>query len=97
MELSPQRRISRSVGCPLEKPVLMSVVAISAAGILMGLRYKAPALVAATALLLVGSIVWNALGLPGVSVAGFLVLAFTLGCAYLVGLALAVRFGWHRN
>lgn len=75
----------------------MSVVAISAAGILIGLRYKAPALVAATALLLAGSIAWNVLGLPGASVTNFLILAFVLSCAYLVGLSLAVRFGRHRS
>lgn len=70
----------------------MSVIAVSAAGVLMGLRFKAPALIAATALLLVGCLAWNGLGLPGVTLANFLILAFVLTCAYLVGLALSVRF-----
>ena len=34
----------------LEMSVLMSAMAVSAAGVLMGLRFKAPALIAATAL-----------------------------------------------
>lgn len=71
----------------------MSVIAVSAAGVLMGLRFKAPALIAATALLLVGSFVWNGLGFPGhVTVASFLILAVALAAAYLVGLSLSVRF-----
>ncbi|AZO09418.1 MULTISPECIES: hypothetical protein [unclassified Mesorhizobium] len=74
----------------------MSVVAVSAAGVLMGLRFKAPALIAATALLVIGSFAWNGLGLPGyVTVTRFLVLAFALACAYIVGLSLAAR--WRRN
>ncbi|MDX8434630.1 MULTISPECIES: hypothetical protein [Mesorhizobium] len=80
----------------LEMSVLMSVVAVSAAGVLMGLRFKAPALIAATALLMIGSLAWNGLGLPGyVTVARFLVLAFALACAYIVGLSLSVR--WKRS
>ena len=69
----------------------MSVIAVSAAGMLMGLRFKAPALIAATALLLVGSFAWNGLGFPRVTVGGFLILAIALACAYLVGLSLSVR------
>lgn len=77
-------------------PVLMSVMAVAAAGVLLGLRYKAPALIAATALLVIGSFAWNGLGLPGpVTVANFLILAFALACAYLVGLSLSVA--WKRN
>ncbi|WP_135920233.1 hypothetical protein [Mesorhizobium sp. M3A.F.Ca.ET.201.01.1.1] len=76
--------------------MLMSVVAVSAAGVLMGLRFKAPALIAATALLVIGSFAWNGLGLPGyVTVTRFLVLAFALASAYIVGLSLAAR--WRRN
>lgn len=76
--------------------VLMSVVAVSAAGVLIGLRFKAPALIAATVLLMIGSFAWNGLGLPGyVTVTRFLVLAFALACAYVVGLSLSVR--WRRN
>lgn len=72
--------------------VLMSVIAVSAAGVLMGLRFKAPALIAATGLLLAGSLAWNGLGFPGVTVANFLILAFALACAYLVGLSLSIRY-----
>lgn len=75
----------------------MSVVTISAAGVLMGLRYKVPALVAATLLLLVGSLVWNLAGLPRVSLISFLILAFALACAYLAGLLLSLRFGRKQN
>ena len=81
---------------PPEMSVLMSIIAVSAAGVLMGLRFKAPALMAATALLMIGSLAWNSLGLPGyVTVAKFLILAFVLACAYIVGLSLSVR--WKRN
>ena len=76
--------------------VLMSIIAVSAAGVLMGLRFKAPALIAATALLLVGSFAWNGLGLPGyVTLTKFLILAFVLACAYIIGLSLSVH--WRRN
>lgn len=75
----------------------MSVVTISAAGVLMGLRYKVPALIAATALLLAGSLVWNFTGLPRVSLTSFLILAFALAGAYLVGLLLSLRFGRKQN
>ena len=77
---------------PLEMSVLMSILAVSAAGVLMGLRFKAPALIAATALLLIGSFAWNGLGLPGyVTVTKFLLLAFVLACAYVIGLSLSVH------
>ncbi|QKD18932.1 hypothetical protein HGP13_30055 [Mesorhizobium sp. NZP2077] len=74
----------------------MTIIAVSAAGVLIGLRFKAPALIAATALLVVGSFAWNGIGLPGhVTVVKFLILAFILACAYIVGLSLSVR--WKRN
>jgi len=90
----------RSIGTPgvaqLETSVLMAIVAVFASGILIGLRFKAPALIALTALLLIGSFAWNDLGLPGyVTVAKFIILAFALACAYVIGLALAVH--WKRN
>jgi hypothetical protein len=88
----PQQRVVCPAGYPLEMSVLMSVIAVSAAGVLMGLRFKAPALIAATALLLVGSFVWNGMGFPDVTVTNFLILAFVLACAYLIGLSLSVRF-----
>ncbi|WP_210266331.1 hypothetical protein [Mesorhizobium sp. NZP2077] len=76
--------------------MLMTIIAVSAAGVLIGLRFKAPALIAATALLVVGSFAWNGIGLPGhVTVVKFLILAFILACAYIVGLSLSVR--WKRN
>lgn len=76
----------------LEMSVLMSVVAVSAAGVLMGLRFKAPALIAGTAVLLIGSLVWNGLGLPGyVTITRFLILAFAMACAYIVGLSISVH------
>lgn len=72
--------------------MLISVVAVSAVGVMLGVRFKAPALIAATGLLLIGSFVWNSLGLPGyVTVAKFLILAFALACAYIVGLFLSVH------
>jgi hypothetical protein len=77
----------------LEMSVLMSVIAISAAGVLMGLRFKAPALIAATALLVMGSFAWNGLGLPGhVTVTKFLIMAFALAGAYIIGLSLSVQW-----
>ncbi|TIN30638.1 MAG: hypothetical protein E5Y31_06410 [Mesorhizobium sp.] len=76
--------------------MLMSVVAVLAAGVLMGLRFKAPALIAATALLAIGSFAWNGLEMPGhVTVTKFLILAFVLACAYIIGLSLSVR--WKRT
>lgn len=76
--------------------MLMSVIAVSAAGVLMGLRFKAPALIAATALLVIGSFAWNGLGLPGhVTVTKFLILAFVLACAYMIGLSLSAH--WKRE
>jgi hypothetical protein len=81
---------------PLEMSVIMGVVVVSAAGVLMGLRLKAPALIAATALLMIGSFAWNGLGLPGyMTIAKFLVLAFALACAYIVGLSISVH--WKRT
>ena len=77
---------------PLEMSVLMSIIAVSAAGVLMGLRFKVPALIAATAVLLAGSFAWNGLGLPGhVTATKLLILVFVLACAYVIGLSLSVR------
>lgn len=72
--------------------MLLSVIAVAAAGVLVGLRFKAPALIAATAVLLVGSLVWNGLGFPGhVTISRFLILAFALACAYVVGVSAAAH------
>jgi len=61
----------------------------------MGLWFKAPALIAATALLAIGSLAWNGLGFPGhVTIARFLILAFTLAGAYVAGLLLSTH--WRR-
>jgi hypothetical protein len=85
-------RVSPSCSDLLEVLVLLSVIAVAAAGVLMGLRFKAPALIAATAVLLIGSLVWNGLGFPGhVTISRFLVLAVALACAYVVGLLLSTR------
>jgi hypothetical protein len=76
----------------LEVLVLLSVIAVAAAGVLVGLRFKAPALIATTAVLLAGSLVWNGLGFPGhVTISRFLILVFALACAYVVGLLLSTR------
>lgn len=78
--------------------MLTSVIAAAAVGLLMGLKFKVPILIVATTLLLIGSLAWNQLGLPGdVTVARFLILAFALACAYLVGLSLSAGFRRSRN
>jgi len=80
----------------LEMAVLVSVFALVAAGVFLGLRYKAPTLIAATALLVLGSVAWNGLGLPGpLTISSVLILVLVLQCAYLVGMALAVA--WRRK
>ena len=74
-----------------ETPVIMSVIAVAAGGVFLGLRFKAPILIAATAFLLGGSVAWNRLGFPGqVTVGNLLILAFALACAYLIGVSLSV-------
>ncbi|TPK10181.1 hypothetical protein [Mesorhizobium sp. B2-5-7] len=76
--------------------MLTSILAVSVAGILLGLRFKAAALLAATALLVIGAVTWNSMGLPGyVTVGKSLILVFVLACAYLAGLYLA--HCWTRN
>lgn len=76
--------------------MVVSVFALAVAGVLLGLRYKAPTLIAATALLALGSVAWNGLGLPGpLTVPSVLLLVLVLQCAYLLGMSLAVA--WRRN
>ncbi|TIW28116.1 MAG: hypothetical protein E5V81_03755 [Mesorhizobium sp.] len=71
--------------------VLTSILAVSVAGILLGFRFRVAALLAATALLVIGIVAWNSLGSPGyVTVGKSLVLIFFLAGAYLVGLSLLV-------
>jgi len=75
----------------LETSVLTSILAVSVAGILIGVRFKAAALLAATAVLIVGILAWNSLGLPGhVTVGKSLILMFFSACGYLVGLSLSL-------
>ncbi|MFE0018022.1 hypothetical protein ACFWXH_24485 [Mesorhizobium sp. NPDC059054] len=82
---------SKPTGFALEISVFTSIIAVSVAGILLGLRFKAAALLAATALLLVGIVIWNSLGLPGpVTVGKSLILMFFSACGYLVGLSLSL-------
>jgi hypothetical protein len=74
-----------------ETPVIMSVIAVAVGGVFLGLRFKALILIAATAFLIVGSVAWNRLGLPGqVSMADCVILAFALAFAYLIGISLSV-------
>lgn len=71
--------------------MLTSILGVSVAGILLGLQFKAPALLAATAVLLIGIVAWNSLGMPGhASVGRSLILIFVLACAYIVGVSLSV-------
>ena len=70
--------------------MLTSILAVSVAGVLLGLRFKAPALLAVTALLSVGILAWNGLGLSNhVTVSELFILVFALACAYLVGLSVS--------
>ncbi len=72
--------------------MLTGILAVSVAGILLGLRFKAATLLAATAVLLVGILAWNSLGFPGhVTVGKSLILMFFSAGGYLVGLALSLR------
>lgn len=74
--------------------MLTSILVVLVAGILLGLWFKAAALLAASAVLFVGILVWNALGLPShMTIGKSLILMFCLACGYLVGLALSL----HRN
>jgi hypothetical protein len=74
-----------------------SLVAAAVAGILLGLRFRVPALLAATALLVVFTAV--ASGLAGLSVRPLLVAVglsvLTLQAAYLAGLLLSTL--WRRT
>ena len=71
--------------------MLLSVIAVSVAGLLLGLRFKAPALIAATFLLLAVTLSWNGLGLSPVTMFHFLIMAVALAFSYLVGLFISAR------
>lgn len=71
--------------------MLLSVLAVAAAGILMGLRFRASALLVATGLLVVACYAWNRLELPGhVTLGWSIFLAFVLAGAYVAGLFLSI-------
>lgn len=74
-----------------------SLVTVGVAGVLLGIRFRAPALIAATAVTVVASSI--ARGRDGLfdgnALLSTLLLVVTLQCAYLVGLVLAVV--WRRS
>jgi hypothetical protein len=70
--------------------VLWSIVVVAAIGVLLGLRFRTPALLAATALTAItGAFVLEERGVPSI-----VLLVVTLQCAYLVGLSCALA--WRR-
>jgi len=70
--------------------VLWGVVTVAAVGILLGLRFSAPALLAATAVTVTASVLF----LEGRGFVQVLFLVVVLQCAYLLGLAFSL--GWRR-
>ncbi len=76
--------------------MLWGLVAVGLTGILLGLRFRAPALLAATGFVVAACLV---LGRTGDFPWGFfwttLVMVLALQCAYLVGLCLALI--WRRQ
>jgi hypothetical protein len=80
----------------LEIPVLMSVLAVAAAGVLLGLRYKASALIAVTTMMALGIWAWNGLGLsPSVTLSAMVIFVLALQSGYIIGLWLAIA--WRRH
>jgi len=80
--------------------MLLAVFALLAAGILLGLYYKAPALLAATALVVIGALAWNMFGRENAPSGWMIVvLALVLQAGYLAGLwlALAIRRSAHQR
>ena len=80
--------------------MLLAVFALLAAGILLGLYYKAPALLAATALVVIGTLAWNMFSRGNALSGGMIVaLVLVLQAGYLAGLwlALALRRSAHRR
>jgi hypothetical protein len=73
----------------------MSILAAAAAGIILGLRYKAPALIAMSALLALVILAWNgAGGSPSVTFPNIVFLVLALQAGYVLGLWLAIA--WRR-
>jgi hypothetical protein len=74
----------------------MSVLAVAAAGVLLGLRYKAPALIAVTTVMALAILAWNGLGLsPSVAFSSLVILVLALQSGYIVGIWLAIA--WRRR
>jgi preprotein translocase subunit SecF len=74
----------------------MSVLAVAAAGVLLGLRYKAAALIAATTVMVLAILAWNGVGLsPSVALSSLVVLVLALQSGYIIGVWLAIA--WRRR
>lgn len=77
-------------------PVLSTIVAVAIAGVIIGTRFKAPALLAASAVVLVAGAIWMGSGVSGQrSFAWVLLSVLILQCSYVLGLLLA--FLWRRK
>jgi hypothetical protein len=80
----------------LEILVLISVLAVAAAGVLLGLRYKAAALIAGTTVMVLAILAWNGLGLsPSVAFSSLVILILALQSGYIIGVWLAIA--WRRH
>lgn len=76
--------------------MLSITVAVALAGVMIGMRFKAPALIAASAFVVVVGGIWVGSGLSGQrSFAWVLLSVLILQCSYLFGLLLA--FIWRRK
>jgi hypothetical protein len=77
--------------------VLWSIIAVGVTGILLGFRFRAPALIVVTAVIVViGAVVSGTDGLfDRHRMLSILLLVVTLQCAYLVGLFLGLM--WRRG
>ncbi|WP_353646373.1 hypothetical protein [Mesorhizobium sp. WSM2239] len=76
--------------------MLMSVLAVAATGVLLGLRYKAPALIAVTTVMVLAILAWNGLGLsPSVAFSSLVILVLALQSGYVIGVWLAIA--WRRH
>jgi uncharacterized membrane protein YqgA involved in biofilm formation len=74
----------------------MSVLAVAAIGVLLGLRYKAPALIAVTTVMVLAILAWNGLGLsPSVAFSSLVILVLALQSGYVIGVWLAIA--WRRH
>ncbi len=76
--------------------MLSTTVAVALAGVMIGMHFKAPALIAASAFIVVAGGIWVGSGLSGQWSFGWVALSvLTLQCSYLFGLLLA--FIWRRK